>query len=245
MGTLGDPRALQAISNEQRGTSRRALLKGAAIGGVGLALGGLKAGTALADSGESLQSIINVALTAELLAVTTYGNAIANFKQLGFDDGTGVNLGYLVGALAAESDHVSVLQLLGGQPLASTFSYPAGAKMFSDGPTFAATLEALETAFVAAYMAAVKEGAAAGRPDVAQLASRFMAVEAEHRVNARNLANLIPSNNSSFEARLFDTVGQAATALTNLGFLSPSGSNSYSYPGPVAPDFTKMVDRRP
>lgn len=228
-----------------RSTTRRALLRGAALGGAGLALGGLRIDKALADSSESLATIINIALTAEYLAVTTYSNALANFGALGLDDGMGVNRGYLVGALAAESDHVAILQLLGGQALATSFSYPAGTKMFSDGPTFAATLEALETAFVAAYMAAVAEAAAAGRPDVAQLASRHMAVEAEHRVNARNLVNKIPSNNSSFEARLFNTVGDAATALTNLGFLSPSGTNSFSYPGPVAPSFANMVDRHP
>jgi hypothetical protein len=56
--------------------------------------------------------------------------------------------------------------------------------MFSNGTVIARTLEALETAFVAAYMAAVREAAAAGLPDVAQLASRIMAVEAEHRVKS-------------------------------------------------------------
>lgn len=226
------------------GTSRRALLKGAALGGVGLAVAGFKGMPALAASSESLQTIINIALTAELLAVTTYGNAIANFNVLGFDDGAGVNLGYLVGALAAESDHVSILQLLGAQPLASTFSYPAG--MFSSGTTFANTLETLETAFVAAYMLATYEAAAAGRPDVAQLTARHGAVEAEHRVNARNLLNKIPSNNSSFESLDgFTKVGDAAAALQALGFLSPVAGNSYAYPGPVAPDFTNIVDRHP
>lgn len=228
---------------ESRGTSRRALIRGAALGGVGLAVGGFKALPALADSSESLQDIINIALTAELLAVTTYSNAIANFKALGFEDGTGVNFGYLRGALAAEADHVTILQLLGAQPLAKTFSFPAG--MFTSGSTFAGTLETLETAFVAAYLVAVQEAAAAGRPDVAQLTARHAAVEAEHRVNARNLTNLIPSNNSSFEKLLFTKVGDAATALGSLGFLSPTAGNSYAYPGPVAPDFTGMVDRHP
>lgn len=238
---IADPSQITATT---KNTSRRALLKGAAIGGVGLAVGGFKGLPALADSSESLQTIINIALTAELLAVTTYSNAIASFSALGLDDGTGVNFGYLRGALAAEADHVSILELLGAYPLASAFNYPSG--MFTSGTTFSGTLEALETAFVAAYLVAVKEAAAAGRPDIAQLAARHASVEAEHRVNARNLLNKIPSNNSSFESLDgFNSVGDAAAALVKLGFIPSSGTGAYAYPGPVAPDFTNIVDRRP
>lgn len=238
---IADPSKVTATSTLR---SRRTLLKGAALGGVGIAVGGFKGIPALADSSESLQTIVNIALTAELLAVTTYSNAIANFSKLGLDDGMGVNLGYLTGALAAESDHVTILELLGAYPLATAFNYPSG--MFTSGTTFANTLEALETAFVAAYLVAVKEAAAANRPDIAQLTARHASVEAEHRVNARNLVNKIPSNNSSFESLDgFNSVSDAATALVNLGFVPSSGTGAYAYPGPVAPNFTNIVDRRP
>jgi hypothetical protein len=232
-----------AATRQLGATSRRALLRGAALGGAGLALGGLQIGKALADSSESLATIVNVALTAEHLAVTFYGNGIANAATLGITDP--VDLGYLKAAQAAEQDHIDILELLGGQPLATTFSTPDGTKTFSDVGTFTTTLVALETAFVAAYLAAVNEAAAAGRADVAQLAARIASVEAEHKALARDIGGMVPADNTSFQKLLFSKVGDAAAALQSLGFLSPFGSNSFSYPGPVAIDYTGMIDRHP
>ena len=71
-------------------------------------------------------------------------------------------------------------------------------------------------------------------------------MEAEHRVNARNLLNKIPSNNSSFESLDgFNSVSDAATALTTLGFVPSTGTGAYAFPGPVAANFTGIVDRHP
>jgi rubrerythrin len=237
-----------------RTSSRRALLQGAALGGAALALSGVAAVPARATAASpapgttqagtvSLQTGINIALTAEMLAVTTYSNAIANISALGFADSLGVNLGALQGALAAEADHVSLLESMGAQPLATSFNYPS--EMFSNGTIFATTLAALETTIVAGYLVGCEQAAVEGRADIAQLAARIAAVEAEHRVNARALLQAIPSNNSSFESLAgFVSVTGALAALQTQGFLVPSGTGAYAYPGPVAPTFAHMVDRR-
>lgn len=236
----GDPRKQ---FRQFTGTSRRALLRGAAIGGIGLAFGSLTAVPALADDStssapmsESLQTIINIALTAELLAVTFLGNGIAN---LGL---TGPALTFAKAAQAEEQLHANNLELLGAQPLAMSFSFSPS--MFTDVNTFLSTAETLETAFVAAYLIACREAAAAGLPDVAQLAARTGCVEAEHRALVRSFRGEEPPNNSAFESLDgFSSVSDAAAALTSLGLLNPGGA--YAYPGPVAIDYTGVIDQHP
>ena len=80
---------------------------------------------------------------------------------------------------------------------------------------------------------------------LARQAARIANVEAEHKALARDIGGLQPANNSSYQKLLFTQVGDAATALTNLGFLSPSGTNSFQYPGPVAIDSSGVGDRHP
>lgn len=233
--------------------TRQGALRLAAMAGVsGLMLGLPRAahadttGTGTTVSGvtatESLQQIFNVALTAEYLATTFLGNAIANADALGL---TPANLQVLKASQAAEADHVNIFQLLGAQPATTTFSFPQGLKTVTDLPTFASTLVLLETTCVAMYLTASGEAAVLGRPDVARLMASLVGVESEHRVLARQLAGLLPPNNVSFETTPFTAVSQAAAAIQAAGFLSPTPGNSFSFPGPVAIDFTGVTARHP
>jgi hypothetical protein len=114
-------------STYQRRSSRRSMLKGVAAGtaGVaavaGLAVGGFvleenkKSGDARAanyddrsyrDNDNSIKAILNIAITAEHLAVTFYTNALRNANRLGFNDIARMDL---KAALIEEQVHLNFL----------------------------------------------------------------------------------------------------------------------------------------
>ena len=134
------------------GTTRAQFLRRAGAGGVALVAGGsvlgLAEGTALGAS-TSDADIAKLAATAELLAIDFYKHAIAS-KQLKGDE-----LAYPGGALGNEQAHYDALKgVLGSAtPTGLTFKYPAGS--FASRKSIGKLGEALETAFVGAYMGAV------------------------------------------------------------------------------------------
>lgn len=234
--------------------SRRSLLKGAAVGAAGIAVAGaagaflLPKGNAAHASGnsegpeDSIVSILSIAATAEELAVTFYTNGINNAKKLGI---SGANLDYLVAALVEEQVHRDFLVAAGGKALTDTFSFPKGYETFEDQDTFIATLQQLEEAFIAAYLAAISEFAQYGQPRLSQIAAQIMGVEAEHRALGRSISPKFPfANNFAFEPALVESVGDAAEYLTSAGYLSPTSGNSYSY-APVSTDNEHVVYLKP
>jgi len=237
-----DPMHQWDVSRIKDATTRRSLLRALAAGGAGLAFAGLSAGPTKAASDVSLERFTTLALTAEMLSVTFYSNAIAAANQLVI---SGADLAFLKATHAAEQDHVTVFQLLGGQPLTNTFSLPAGAATFSDRGAFVQTILALETASVGAYMTAVLLFAGGGRADLAQLAARIGSVEGEHRVLARRLAGLAPANDRSIEDNPYSSLEDLAAKVQGAGFFGPQPGNSFTYPGPVAIDASGVSYRHP
>jgi hypothetical protein len=85
-------------------------------------------------------------------------------------------------------------------------------------------------------MAAVREFTDLGQPLLAKVAYQIGAVEAEHRAHVRagmvltGDASGLPPNNKAFETNVVNTVGDAATQLTALGFIGGSGTQ-VTYPG--------------
>ena len=227
--------------------SRRALLKTAAIGATGAALASATALTALPVHAESVrasdsfQTIANIAATAEALAVTFYTNGIAHNNRLKIPAN---NLVYLKAAVVEEQIHYNFLVSLGANPLATTFSFPCGMDTFEHLNTFIATLQQLEEAFIAAYLAAVGEFASMGSPSTAQIAAQIACVEGEHRVLGRDILGASPANNVAFEPILLKTVGQAPGVLASEGYLSPKGQNSFAYHA-AASTFPGLIDRAP
>jgi len=126
----------------------------------------------------------------------------------------------------------------GAKPLTTTFTVPSS-KILTDQVTFFSTIEVAESIFVGAYMAAVREFAELGQPTLAKYAYQIGAVEAEHRVLARTalvlegIAGDVPPNNKAFETDYFLYVRDAATVLTQLGFIGGSGT-AVTYPGRAA-----------
>ena len=133
--------------------TRAQFLRQAGGGGLALIAGGsllgLAQGTALAATSSGDVAIAKLAATAELLAIDFYTKALAS-KQL-----KGSEASYLGAALGNEQAHYAALKgVLGSAaPSGLKFKYPSGA--FASRHSIGALGEALETAFVGAYMGAV------------------------------------------------------------------------------------------
>jgi len=138
-----------------RGTTRAQFLRRGATGGLALVAGGTllagAAGPALAaGSDPSDVDIAKLAATAELLAVDLYTRCI--------DSGVfgGRRERYLTGARSNEMDHYNALASLIGAdaPKNLKFAYPADT--FTSRENASNTGIALETAFIGAYLGAIR-----------------------------------------------------------------------------------------
>lgn len=196
---------------------------------------------------ESVQTIINIAATAEAFAVTALGHALDNAAN-GKLDLPKEAVQALTAARAEEQAHYDYLTGAGAKALTLDFTVP-DAKIVTDAPTFLKTLVALEEAFIAAYMAAAQEFAVLGEAALAQVALQIGAVEAEHRAGVRFFAIQAKvlsgtPNDVAFEKAMFANVGEAAAALTKLGFIGGTGTK-ISYPGPGKIDNSGVHNLKP
>lgn len=196
---------------------------------------------------ESVQDIINIASTAEALAVTALGGALANAEQ-GKLDLNAEQRQVIAAARAEEQDHYDYLISAGAKPLTTSFTLPDEA-IVTDTATFLTTVIGLEEAFIAAYLAATQEFAIMNQPDLVEVALQIGGVEAEHRAHARFYAfsagviDEVP-NNVAFAKAMFTSVGAAADALTKLGWINGSGA-ALTYPGPGKITYSGIEGRKP
>ena len=254
--------------------ARRNFFKAAGLAGMGGALlttAGLRSARADFASSAPLDdpiSIFTAALIAEDLATTFYYNGlIGGVIQDPFLTGPGgsvtsgqklnTNVNYLQAALSQEIAHANLLRsLIGGSGSsgdpAQTFYFPSGS--FDTLTPFLAVLDALETAFIGAYMAATREFAfmaaqtqsemaffansdrshsycAAELEYYAQAAASIMGVECEHRALGRVIGAMRPANNLTYESTggITNVVKGSTSAVAALTpFLTPSTGPAYS-----------------
>lgn len=242
--------------------SRRSLLKGVvtgAAGVTGIAVAGvgtsvlstMNAHAAAAPSlscVDSVHTILTVARTAERLATTFFSNAVANAGKLGLK---GVNLEDIQAAAVEEQIHEHFLAGQGGDVLTSTFSFPHGPATFEDLRLFIETFEQLELVVDTTYLAAVKEFAQLGLPDMAQVAAQIAWVEGEHRAIARQIGaellgsrQYIPPINWAFAPVYPPSVGTAPALVKKAGFLSPVPGNTYPY-HPISISNSGVIFQKP
>ena len=207
---------VQVIENvlEDVGTSRHtraALLKRASIGVLAASGVGLLPESAFGMSrGDTVESVVTTAVTAEALAVTYLTGVI---KTLGAKEPVKRFLPVLKAANAAEYDHYKVLRSLGAKPLTTKFWAPAAA-LTPEGVF--PTIEAAETVFVNAYLVGITVFSKAGKPDLARYAGEILGAEAEHRALARFAQGKLPDNRA-FESYALKTTGQHVAELEKLG----------------------------
>ncbi len=209
--------------------SRRSFLKGstmvaAASAASASGLFGISRAFAQDMQGQNddIQTILNLAATAELFASTHYLAAING--DLGLAE---AQVNYLKGGFLAERDHYDLLMSLGAEPVVTEFYVPE--TLFSDAALFAQISEVAETAFVAAYLAATRIFSEAGETPFAVTAAQIAGVEAEHRALVRQIAGLLP-NNLGYAQYTLNNVSDAVPVLQP--FLDGSGEG---FVGPVAP----------
>ena len=163
-------------------TTRAAFLANGVKGGLALVAGGsllgLAQGTALGAMSTDAD-IAKLAATAELLAIDFYTHAIDS-KKLSGDE-----LAYLAGARGNEQAHYAALKgvLKSATPKGLSFKYPKGA--FDSRKSIGMLGEALETAFVGAYMGAVT---ALQSNELKGVAAEIGACESRHLSVLTNIA---------------------------------------------------------
>jgi hypothetical protein len=163
-------------------TTRAAFLSRGAKGGLALAAGGsLLATTTGAALGAVTADtdIAKLAATAELLAIDFYTRAIASKRFKGDE------LAYMSAALGNEQAHYKALAGVLGKaaPKKLRFEYPKGA--FASATSIGMLGQALETAFVGAYMGAVT---ALRSNDLKGVAAQIGANESRHLSVLTNIA---------------------------------------------------------
>ncbi|WP_201363785.1 ferritin-like domain-containing protein [Dictyobacter formicarum] len=212
--------------------ARRTVLKGAVAGLASLsALGAhalVRPGAVFAynSSRSKLQHILDIAVTVEQLAVTTYGNGVANASTLGI---SGNKLKYLQAALVEEQIHEIFFESMGAQPLTSTFSYPNGDSTFTNLSTFIEAQQQLEEIFASVYLIGVVEVAQLNQYRLAQILAQTAGIESEHRVLGRVIEGSDPADNYAYTPVLIKQVEDAPSVLSAEGYLSPVPNNTYTY----------------
>ena len=219
------------------GMSRRTLLK--AIAGTGAAAAGasLLPLTTLAQNVDSVTTILTIAAIAERLAVTFYTNGIRNAPRLGLSSYRMLN--ELKAFAIEEQIHENFFIAAGADTNTvnqfTAFSFPYGQQTFTSLRLFLQTQQQLEGVFDAAFIAAVYEFAAQGRPDLARIAAMIAMVEEGHRTVGRRLGfergllDLAPAEEQAFAPQLIKSVGDAPNVVAGAGYLSPQDGNAFTY----------------
>lgn len=234
-----------------------------------------------AQGKDTVAEIFTAALIAEDLASTFYYNGLVgpviqdpNLAGPGgsatnvSSQGNAGNVDYLRAALTQEIHHAGLFRSLlgmteGRQDPVQTFYFPHGT--FDNLANFTGILNALENAFIGAYLNAIQEFAAksankqsgdgawlepadakytAEQLDYfAKVSASIMGVEAEHRVLGRVISNSNPANNLNYEGTdglnaVYNGPKSAVAALTP--FLTSSTGPGYSF-GTVLWNQTKVA----
>ena len=187
-------------------TTRAAFLSRGAKGGLALVAGGsvlaMASGPAF-GSGMADADIAKLAATAELLAIDFYTRSIRSGKL------RGAEAAYLAAALQNERDHYKALASVLGKasPKNLRFKFPAGT--FGSARSIGRTGQALETAFVGAYLGAVK---ALRSNELKGVAAQIGNNESRHLAILSNIAAGTIVSGPSFPKAL--TAAQATKAVT-------------------------------
>jgi rubrerythrin len=187
-------------------TTRADFLSRGAKGGLALVAGGsvLALTNGPAFGGVTADTdIAKLAATAELLAINFYTRSIRSGKL------NGAEAAYLAAALQNEKDHYKALADVLGRaaPKGLKFKVPAGT--FSSARSIGRTGQALETAFVGAYLGAVK---ALKSNDLKGVAAQIGNNESRHLAILSNIAAGTIVSGPSFPKAL--TAAQATKAVT-------------------------------
>jgi hypothetical protein len=216
------------MSQSKNLLNRRTFLKGAAGAGM-LSMTGFAglfsaSSVSAAEGGDDVQTILNLAATAETLAVTHYYSIIMSRTFDLADD----EIVYLKFALDQEQSHLEFLNANGAKSLTSSFYVPS--TLLSDKGVFVQVTDTAETAFVGAYLAATRRFADLGNSRLAATAAQVACIESQHLALVRDIGGLVP-NETTLALPVFFNVSNAVPVLAPFlnggsGFIGP-----VQYPG--------------
>jgi hypothetical protein len=201
------------------GVSRAQFIRNAAKGSVMLVAGGSVLasmdGVAFAKTTSTDITVLQTGYIAETLAVTVYGAILKTYyAKLKLDPG---NRSYFEAAYKDEVAHLDAWKAaLGTKNIPKGFTLTVPAKYVASKNALASTGVALESAFVATYMGAVKEF---NSTELKVIAAGVAANEATHYSFFDAILPGATAVLPAFGPKAI-TAGQAAAALKSLGFLS-------------------------
>lgn len=177
------------------------------------------------DAQDTPQTMLDIAATAETLAVTHYHAALTT---------GGLSLSeqermILRAALSSELQHLEFINASGGKALTEQFFVRANA--YTNRAVFIQQTDDAEVVFVGAWLAATRRFAELGNPRLAATAAQVACVEQSHKALVRTFApGLIPNNVSLGQPILYnvsDAVPMVAPFLNGgAGMVGPA-----RYPG--------------
>jgi hypothetical protein len=210
---------------DNQGVSRRSMLKTLGVGGgiATLSFAGLF-GADVVDAqtaGDDPQTILNLASTAEALAVTAFHSIITLSSFYG--NLSPLYQNYLKSALTQEQAHYDFLVASGAKPLANKFVFPDG--ILESLPLYVYVTDVLEGVFIGAYLASTRRFAELNRPDLAWTAAAVMGIEAEHKALNRAMGIAHAGNTGSPTREPFEpaTLNQVSQAVPTLGPILTGG----------------------
>jgi len=225
----------------QKGTTRRNFLAGGTLLAAASTLGfsgmfGLR--SAHAADGDDVQTIINIAATAETFACTHYYGALKSRIRF-----TTQQLAYVKAALEQELIHLEFLNANGAKSLADKFYFAKG--VYNSATSFGLVTAICETVFVGAYLSATRRFAELGNPLLAATAAQVAVIEGQHLALVRQTAGELP-NNVALDEALFLNISEAAPALKPVldgskGGLGPMETTTNDYPG--ADEIRKLIGK--
>lgn len=188
---------------------------------------GLSPAAAAAD-GDDVQTMLDVAATAETFACTHYHRALTSKVKF-----SAVQISYIKAALDEELAHLEFLNKNGAVAKAQSFYFPTGT--FNTPASFGGVSAIAETVFVGAYLAATRRFAELGNPILAATTAQIAVVEGQHLALVRQTAGELP-NNLAFAEPIFFNVSEAVGAVAPLltgkqGGLGAMEATSVTYPG--------------
>ena len=200
--------------SKTNGISRRGFLAGSSLAAVGATVGfsglfGMTVARAQA-AGDDVQTIINVAATAEAFAVTHYHRALQKTTKAQFKDS---DRAYLQAALETEQAHFDFLVANGAKPVTTSFFFPAGT--FDSLKSFGTVTSIGEYVFIGAYVAASYRFAQLGQAALSAVSTQVAVVEGQHLAFVNSLAGIFP-NNLALAAPLLANVSDAVAIVQPL-----------------------------
>ena len=203
--------AYEAIDQEfasESASTRRKFVGGAAatLGSMGLL--GWTTADAKAAAKNDVQTILNVAATAEVLA--TIVNTVG-FERVALDDVTRKNV---EAAAYEELVHYKVLRSVGGRPATKKIWVPDA--VFASSTGLLSTLVNGDQIFINAYLIGVTAFAEAGEAKFARFAAEFMGAEAVHRALAKQSLGQL-GNDRAFMRYKFTGINAAVRNLQQAG----------------------------